>query len=58
MQATPTQILPQRSHEVTAKPERRHLNIVKNIPLPDIQSTKNIYTFDKIVCPLMFWQVM
>ena len=58
LQAIPTQNLPQRSHEVTAKPGRRHLNIVKGIPLPDIPCTKNIYTIDKIVWPLMFLQAM
>ena len=46
LQALPTQNLPQKSHEVAAKPERRHLQIVKEIPLPNsnTQRTKNVYT--------------
>ena len=43
LQAIPTQNRPQRSHEVTANPERRHLRTVKDIPLPDIASA-NLFT--------------
>ena len=45
LQAIPTQNLPQRLHEHTTKPERKHLERVKDVPLPeDIQSTKTVYT--------------
>ena len=45
LQALPTQNLPQKSHEVAAKPERRHLQIVKEIPQPNSNTkrTKNVY---------------
>ena len=46
LQALPTQNLPQKSHEVAAKLERRHLQIVKEIPLPNSNTkrTKNLCT--------------
>ena len=46
LQSLSTQNLPQKSHEVTAKPNRRHPQIVKEIPLPNSNTkrTKNVCT--------------